>query len=431
MLHSYPPQLARLVHERWDEVQAVGSSRLPGLEALEELLSICYQASLLREEERPVTFRLILGDAERYPADAGPPWGLHRLMFTRARPLDPHELRRLSPAIKYHRALIGVREDGHGGFEIWGLLHSGPRWLHAAQGGRGSWSSLPPWALVIRASGPGQLAVARGPVTLGELQGGRITGPAMDVFEARWLSEGFEAVHAELTALHEEARPLARTPGAELDPEVTRLITWQMLKRLITTIRRVHHGGTLIILPPGEVGTAAGLLRIKYEFCEGEPRRRYRTLILATMDALAGRSKAWAPPSAAVGWDLYESSTDPHLVNLDEAVSELSTLIAGLADVDGAVVLTRRLELLGFGCEIGGELSEVPSVRRALDMEGMRYSIEPTEAVGTRHRSAYRLCQHIHGALVIVVSQDGWVRFVTWKEGGVTYWDHAVTSGDV
>jgi hypothetical protein len=51
---------------------------------------------------------------------------------------------------------------------------------------------------------------------------------------------------------------------------------------------------------------------------------------------------------------------------------------------------------------------------------------EPTETVGTRHRATYRLCQRVHEAMAIVVSQDGSVRFVAHKNGAVTYWDQLV-----
>ncbi|MEO6572627.1 MAG: putative sensor domain DACNV-containing protein, partial [Polyangiaceae bacterium] len=132
---------------------------LPHVEALEELLSIAYQASLLKEEERPVTFRLILGEPLDFPEDAGPPSGLQRLVFTEARRLEEHELRRLSPAAKYHRALIGVRLDPKMGFVIGGILQSGARWLRDVQGGRRSQSPVLPSALVINVNGPGRLAL--------------------------------------------------------------------------------------------------------------------------------------------------------------------------------------------------------------------------------------------------------------------------------
>ncbi len=58
--HAYPHQLALLVQQRWADVLVSGAkqlSALPSLAVLERLLSVCYQASLLSDEGRPVTFR--------------------------------------------------------------------------------------------------------------------------------------------------------------------------------------------------------------------------------------------------------------------------------------------------------------------------------------------------------------------------------------
>lgn len=432
MDHAYPEELARFVLRRWEELHAASLGcqagfELPAPHALTLLLSTAYQATLLQEEARAVTFRLILGDPERFPSDAGPPDGLHRLTFRDPRPFTEHELRRLSPAVKYHRALIGVRSVGQGGFQIWGILQSGPRWMQASRGGRGLPSTLPPDALVIRAIGPGCIAVAKGSVPLAEMRGGAISFAAMDVFESRWLGEKFEGVRSELVELHEQAAARAGVPWAPLDAEVTRLIAQQMIKRLISTMRSAHHGGTVVILPPDSaqvVELEERLIRLKYKFLEAEPRQRYRTLMLAIMRTLAESVASESAP-AKLGWSAYIASTSHSIARLDEAILELSHLIAGLADVDGAVVLNKRFELLGFGGEIGGDLPDVISVERALDIEGRRRQSVLTEGVGTRHRSAYRLCQRVHDAVVIVVSQDSGVRFITWLNGAVTYWDHA------
>ncbi|MEO6420857.1 MAG: hypothetical protein ABIP39_15700, partial [Polyangiaceae bacterium] len=121
----------------------------------------------------------------------------------------------------------------------------------------------------------------------------------------------------------------------------------------------------------------------------------------------------------------YETSASTAIGDLDEAIFELSHLIAGLADVDGAVVVTKRFELLGFGAEIrSSDRPDVLTVQRALDLEGERCVTERTDNVGTRHRSAYRLCDRVHDALAVVVSQDGGIRFVAWVNGAVTCWDH-------
>lgn len=431
MSHAYPAQLASFVCQRWgacapprDVDASVG---LPDVKALEELLSIAYQASLLKEEERPVTFRLILGEPSEFPEDAGPPSGLQRLVFTHPRRLEEHELRRLSPAAKYHRALIGVRLDPTAGFVIWGILQSGARWLRDAQGGRRSQSPVLPSALVINVNGPGRLALLRGTEVLGELRGGTISRPSMDVFQSRWLSARFTEVRDEYAALHAEASGNAAGRWAPLDPNVTKIIAQQMFKRVISTMRTAHHGGLLLILPNEfAAGVARNeFLRAQYTFEEGEPRDRYRTLILRVMNALAQDGGLVDPMPSSVGWTQYETSASMAIGDLDEAIFELSHLIAGLADVDGAVVVTKRFEVLGFGAEIrSSDLPDVLTVQRALDLEGERCVPEPTDNVGTRHRSAYRLCQHVHEALAVVVSQDGGTRFVAWVNGAVTCWDH-------
>ena len=107
----------------------------------------------------------------------------------------------------------------------------------------------------------------------------------------------------------------------------------------------------------------------------------------------------------------------------------MSQLLAALGEVDGAVLLTDSFEVLGFGGEIAGSLPEIRSVRRALDLEGEKREEVPIENVGTRHRSAYRLCAQEPAAVAIVVSHDGGVQFVANRDGVTTYWEHVPVTG--
>jgi len=113
---------------------------------------------------------------------------------------------------------------------------------------------------------------------------------------------------------------------------------------------------------------------------------------------------------------------------MDETLFEKAHLLADLTLVDGAVVLNRRFELLGFGAEISSGLDNVTTVQKALDIDGVKREPESVRRVGTRHRSAYRLCKALPGVLAVVISQDGQVRFVRWHDGEVTYWDQLATS---
>lgn len=417
--HAYPAHLAEFTSVRWPSDAAA----LPDAHILEELISTAYQASLLREEERPVSFRLILCDPADLPADHGPPKGLHRLVFDRPRPFGKHELRRLSPAATYHRSLIGVRIAGEGAErrpEIWGIVHSGPRWLQDAQGGRKAPNTLPR-ALVLRIAAPGRLAVACGLDTISELRGGRLTDHALDVFESKWLRAKFAPVRAELDRLHQEAREKAGGRWAQLDPTFSGRLAQQMVKRIIAMIRSAHHGGTILFLPPeAPVAEIRRNLQVKYAFFDDAARNRYRQIILKAMERVATA----ASETGCVTWEMFEQSKQPELLYFDEAISELAHLVAALANSDGAVVLTKRFDLVGFGAEIIGELPETATVLRARDLEGEHCTSESVEGVGTRHRSSYRFCQRFHDAIAIVVSQDGTVRFVAHKDGNLTYWDH-------
>jgi hypothetical protein len=128
-----------------------------------------------------------------------------------------------------------------------------------------------------------------------------------------------------------------------------------------------------------------------------------------------------------VGWQEYETSRARHLVEMDEALFEVAHLVADLTRVDGAVLLTDSLEVLGFGAEIAGELPEVSRVARAHDLDAAVRTWVRTDRVGTRHRSAYRLCQAVRDALALVVSQDGGLRFIRWHDQSVAYWEQIAT----
>lgn len=425
-VHAYPVDLARFVRERWNEENGEHKGQLPDLPMLEEVLSACYQASLMREEERQITFRLILAGPELFSLDEGPPSGLHRLEFQETRTFDEQELRRLSPAAPFSRSLIGVRQDEEGKLCIWGLVHSGSRWLQRVQGGRDFSPSLPD-APVVRVHGPGRLTVERDFAVVGKLEGGDLSDTSMDVFESRWLSTMFAPIRDELLELHLKDREAADKDWAKLDLDVTRRIAQHMIRRIISTARNSGHGGTLIIAPPSlaQEILSNNYVALKHKFADEEPRRRYRTLITSIMNTLAEIYGQGGKSREPAGWEEYRKSGDGRLSEMDEAIFEMSHLIAGLMGVDGAAVMTQRFELLGFGGEISGSLAGVETVAQALDVEAERIAEESTEGYGTRHRSAFRLCEELHDILAVVISQDGDVRFIRWKDGLVTHWDQA------
>jgi hypothetical protein len=435
MVHSYPQELTKVLIEKWDtdggELLLSGtpgdvpSDQLPDVGVIEEIISTCYQASMLREEERPLRFRLMLREPEKFQPEAGPPDGLHRLIFREPRPFNEYELRKLVPAADFQRSLVGVSVNSEGTLQTWGVMHSGPRWIQAVRGGSLEFSPLP-HSLVLYITGPGQIAVCKGSIMLAMLNGGKILTPSWNVFDARWLRERQADTHRELWDLHQASRSHANRPWALLERNFPNIIGQQVLKRIMSIVRSSHHGGTLISLAPhraSELCSENRYLTIKYPFREEEPRKRFRTLLVKLMDALAESYGEVNQPDRVVGWKEYVMSKNEMLSLLDEAVFEYAHFVAGLTAVDGAVVLSQRHELLGFGGMILGPLDKVRLVAQSLDSEGESTEMESVDGVGMRHRAVYHFCNELHDTLAIVISQDGNVRLVTWKNGIVTCWD--------
>ena len=228
-----------------------GINQLPDVLTLEYFFSVCFHASMLREEERPVTFRAILAPPELFAPEGRPPDGLQRLDFSRPFPFDPSEIRRLSVAADPQRTLIGVRSDG-GSLQIWGLIQSGTRWLRDVRGGRRAGAPLP-LAPVVHIEAPGSIEVYKGYELVGKLQGGRLSGSRVDLYESKWLPEQFLGFRDVIVKRHEASRgnasKLLGETWAPLEPTLPRRIAERMLKRVLSLVRDARHGGTIIFFP--------------------------------------------------------------------------------------------------------------------------------------------------------------------------------------
>ena len=422
-LHAYPAQLAAFILARLADLGLPMPKGEDSEAVLVTLLSVVYQTSLLRDEDRPLMFRIGLAQPGAFIHDPPSITGPHAIPFDAPRPLTVNEVRKLAPAVKFQRSLIGVCTDcGKAG--IWGIIHTGPRWLRFAQGGRGGAPDLPEDVLVIHAAAPGEIIVSIGAHTIARLAAGEVSTPMLDVFRAPWLPAMFAESRGEIAEIHEAERAASNEPWAPIDMRTVSGVGQNLLRRVIATIRASRHGGALAYIPVETDVDVLKLIDIKYRFADDEPRRRFRTIILTILRELARLGASLNSHKA--DFALYETTESVVIAGLDEATFELAHLMASLSDVDGMVVLTKRFEMLGFGGVVAGNLPEVNRVYQAMDLEGTTLVEEDTHTVGTRHRAAYRLAAALPNSLSIVVSQDGTARFVRELNGKVVYWDQIV-----
>ncbi len=153
-MHAYPNKLAALVRHRWNAPFSganlfklpvcPNAVALPPAAQLRELLSTCYQASLLREEGRAVRFRLMLYAPEPLNQTDSRSGLLEVMPFQRPRQLTPNELRRLATTAAFEHALVAARIEDETGIRS-GRGHAAPL-------------GLPDLSCVARGGGGGGLA---------------------------------------------------------------------------------------------------------------------------------------------------------------------------------------------------------------------------------------------------------------------------------
>ena len=415
---SYPAHLTELVKKVWPSDRL---AQLPEDYHLRRLFDVAFHASLLRDEDRQVIFRIMFGDPASLPPEDGPPSGLMPLPLDGPRPYDEQEVRRLSMAALFFRSMIGVCRNAGNDLEIWGMVVSGTRWLSNLVGGR--YHGAPePDTLVIHSLGPGQLSIHLGRQRLATLMGGVVEAKTFDLFESKWLQSVFAQVRK--TFLAEAFGERSTASFVPVDVDYVRRMSYNIILRTLSVVRNGRHGGTLVIVDPEDEALlrhSDDTVRFKYLIGDSPARGRYGQMLRQAIIRLSELATAQNRPSA--GWSEYQTLMDTKLSDLDEALFDFAHFLADLMAVDGALVVTQTLDLIGFGAELRFDARGLKSVRHALDLEGEIWVNEPLDHVGTRHRAVYRFCQGYPRCLAIVVSQDGSVRFVRNHNGEVTYWN--------
>ena len=106
-------------------------------------------------------------------------------------------------------------------------------------------------------------------------------------------------------------------------------------------------------------------------------------------------------------------------------ISTYATLIAQLTLVDGGVILTKDMELIGFGAEVHSERIRKRGVKmRFIRYDGTEDNTRRFNDYGMRHRACYNFCYDVDGAVGIIVSQDGVVEVCTREKDRIVVYDN-------
>ena len=398
---------------------------LPDPEVFQLLVDVAFHASLMTEEKRRTGFRLLFCNPEDLKLDKrhGSLGRQFRVIsMPSSQPLTASELNRIAPAADLTRFLICVHaEKKRDSLQIWGLLDVGANWWkflhHEASGGM-----VPPNFLTITSTAPGELSFSVQGTNLLMLRNGQLSQPMSNPIWSGPISGYLEPSRK---CLYDQTLQELKTDKYDEDghdDEFPSSFCNFFLERILYNIRYLGHGGTLILVPQ-EIGF-------------DDPRLTDRILIKYPTDYdYAWSSLVRSLVNQRRYYDLYFPLTSGEENLTKEAISEFTQLgykkdsieeeiqdiaksIASLSNVDGALVITTKFGVLGFGGEI---VAASPTLKSVTVASSNQHKI-PIESFGTRHRSAFRFCSSLEESVAFIVSSDGGVKATKRHGREVLFW---------
>jgi len=347
-------------------------------EELSTLVEIVFWAGLQFNEGRTTRVRLAVASPVRLPG---------AIRFASPVPYEESEIVRLAPAVPPGRCLGVVQVDD--GFHISGFAH------------KSAISALE--TVVVETAEPGTVRVDVGPFRPFAVLDGR-------------SNEIIEATGSDLAHFLRRKLEKAFPPADILETQAI----WRECLALADLVRMIldgSHGGAVLIVPTDTDDWLKFLSPFPYRFEVADTG--VHDVIRAELSDTDAQGKLFM--------DLSQAPLPEELKNRINIAFPRSAwggahaamqAIAPLAGVDGAVVMTHDLKLLGFGAKIGFELGPDVPVNRFQAKPGHQpiVSSHLEDLGGMRHQSAARFIAANKGAVAIVVSQDRHVSVMNWED---------------
>ena len=422
---TYPRDLYTTLQKKWNKKISWEKTppQLPPQKILEELIDVIYHASFLTEESRRLWFRVVFIEPKNAIETRGGR-DTTAILFEEPREFSVGEVIKLTPAANPTQVLIGVHTNpSHSDkLQIWGLIESGNSWWDFVRH-ESNHGSPPPPGFTISSKEPGQVTISREGIVLLVLKQGKLSEPSEGVLYKGpvhdFLMNGAKALYKECC---EELK--IKKWSKEDNDWPLRFYTF-FIERLLIKIRDLHHGGALIILPD-ELNVhdtrLTDRLNIKYR-CEYNKSWTYLVKELI-------RHKQYYDLHFKFFKQTTISSAEykavSHLSYIEEYSEEYIAnaigFLSSLSGVDGAVVITDKLRLIGFGAEVTASSPSLKQIKIMNNVTENKREYKNIELFGTRHRSSFRFCSSFENAIVFIVSQDGDIKVTKRVDSEVVFW---------
>ncbi len=415
---SHPSDLAREI------LQTIISRGRPAppSETVIRLFQIIYHASISREESEFISFHMVFLNPKealqrQSEESVREPW--HFIPLECPEEMNLPNISKLALASHPRSSALAVYPNAEGNLIIWGLIDQLNRYEDFI---RLENSTAPhrPGMFEARIVGPGHILVTIGYEQIAELKIDNLTLNSIEVFSRgpllQKLAPGVESLLESLYCHFPDAVTMEEVK------EKNRYIWMSVIQRLLFRIKGFKHGGAILIVPDANVEGLNIKYRLHYDRLNTAIKRyaisRYRHDITALQAKTASmeESPLLHKQLAALHLQCRES---------EKEVEAAIWFVALLTRIDGLVLLSRELEVIGFSVEITTAMEPL-SVRKALTGDAVKKDRKKFNYThfGTRHRSMMRYCGANPDSVGFVISQDSDVRAITRVDVDVCMWEN-------
>lgn len=413
MSFDFPRRVARLAFERWADLpfgRGCQPAPRPPLQALATLLNTCFFASLQREKGRITQFSLALcppshlGEA---PFLSKFTKAFNLIRFDNKIKLCVENLVRLAPAVDPERTTILAEYDGRRGLHLWGLANVDSRSADFDE-------------LRVGVLGPGEMKITLHRRVLCTYKSGRMPQPERALINTGCIYSFFKETSFLLCREVEAAtgQPASEEPIHERDERAIAYLV--RLQELIERMQQLRHGGCILVVPDASYQNST-YTTVKYR-CRDDTIWNYlRGWLILYYQFYPRWASAEADQSGAK--ELVALQSD--MAHVENGLRDSLAALVRLTAVDGAVLMTRKFELLGFGTVVKLRQDARYRVFNCQDRQAKQRKEIALETYGTRHRSAFEFCYHCKSSVAIVASQDGGLKLVTRVGNDVHFWENS------
>ena len=370
---------------------------IPALRDFVVLVETAFVASLKREEERFPKFSVVLLSQKNKDKEQGSSgFKQEILVLNRRLPFNPESLAKLSPACDPQTGalIVSPPEDDSENYEIWGLMFFGPmtnRFNEIPVGD--DFTTFRPDLLTVTAVSPGSLIVSRGNSQIGRFVLGSFSPATPMPFVSRAMGEFMIS-------------SIMNSQGYQRYENLYWHIYRDALQYLLLEAGARGHGGTIIVIPENKVAECRMSFQARYSL---QGALRIEKLIEQILSL---------PKS-------YEMSI---YLSYNRAIVNRLNFLAQLACVDGALLLSGRLELIAFGTTLTAKKwpGNVVVGPDGFGTGGQGFDLS---RLGTRHNSAANFIGEFPYCYGFVLSQDGPIRgFIRKDENTLYCWPDCTVS---